>query len=214
MAITPFTNLPGRGQDASAFAARADNFIGAQLPRFVAEANALAVEMEQDVQSAAQAVALAQSASEAAQGMVDYKGEWSTLTGALAPPASVRHKGRLWVLTGALTNVALAEPGVDLTRWQSVNRGMIVANSNFAAFSGDDLVCPAATPVTITLPLGPSAGDYVGITRTGTGLVTVARNGSTIVNVADDVGIDTAGYRYVFLYTGGTWRISMEGVVA
>lgn len=214
MAITPFTNIPGRGQDASAFSARADDFLGRQLPRFVTEANALADEMEQDLQSAAQAAALAQSASEAAQGMVDYKGEWSALTGPLVPPASVRHKGRLWVLTASLPNVALAEPGVDLTRWQSVNRGMIVATSNFAALSGDDILAPSASAVTITLPLGPSAGDWVAVTRTGAGAVTVARNGSTIVNVADDVSIDKAGYRYVFVYAGGTWRISMEGVVA
>lgn len=214
MAITPFTNIPGRGQDPAAFAARADNFLGVQLPRFVTEANALADEMEQDLQSAVQAAALANATSEAAQGLVQYKGEWSSLTGPLAPPASVRHRGRLWVLTAALPNVALSEPGVDLSKWQSVNRGMIVATSNFAAFSGDDIVCPSASAVTITLPLGPSAGDYVAVTRAGTGAVTVARNGSTIINIAEDATVDKSGIRYVFVYAGGTWRVIMEGIVA
>lgn len=214
MPITQFTNLPGRGQDQSTFSARADHLLGVQLPRFVNEANDLAAEIDADVQTVIQVANIAQAAADSAQGVVSFKGDWSTLTGAMAPPASVRHRGRIWVLLASLPNVALAEPGVDLTRWQSVNRGMVAANSNFSAFSGDDVLCPASTAVTITLPQGPSAGDFVKVARAGTGGVTVVRNGATILNVADDFVIDRPDVRLAFMFTGTTWRISMEGILA
>lgn len=216
--ITPFTNLPSRGQDPDDFTASADHHLNVAIPRFANEANAMAEEMNADAlevaQAAAEARAAADLAAQAAEGLDNYRGEWSALSGPLTPPASVRHNGRFWLLISALPNVALAEPGVDVTAWQPVKRGAIVTAASVAALPGDDIVSTATSAVTVTLPAGPSAGDCVAITRVGGGLVTVARNGSTIGDVAQDEIIDMPRTRFVFIYAGGTWRISMEGLIA
>ena len=218
MAITPFTNIPGRGQDPGTFAARADNFLGVQLPRFVGEANALAGDVNDDATqaalAAAQAGAAAEMAGQAVEGLANFRGDWSGLSGPLSMPASVRHNGRFWLLTGSLPNVALSEPGVDVSKWQPVRRGAIVTAASVQALAGDDIVSTAATAITVTLPAGPSAGDTVSIVRMGAGLVTVARNGSTILNVADNLALDRQHWRLTLVYAGGTWRISLEGLTA
>ena len=152
MAITPFSNIPGRGQDPATFAARADNFLGVQLPRFQSEANGLAAEVDgratEAALSAAQATAASDMAGQAVAGLNNYRGEWASLSGALAVPASVRHRGRFWILTAALTNVALSEPGVDVTKWEPVRRGAIVTGASVAALAGDDIVSTASSAIT------------------------------------------------------------------
>ncbi|GAP38790.1 hypothetical protein ABXN37_27215 [Piscinibacter sakaiensis] len=55
----------------------------------------------------------AQSAQAIAQAAANNRGNWSSLTGALALPASVFHNGFFWVLLQSLANVATAEPGVS-----------------------------------------------------------------------------------------------------
>lgn len=218
MAITPFTNIPGRGQDPSTFAARADHFLGTQIPRFVGEANAMAEEMNDDAaqvaQAAAEARAAADTAAAAVAGLDNYRGEWSALSGPLTPPASVRHAGRLWLLSASLPNVALAEPGVDVTAWQPVQRGAIVTAASVAALPGDDIISTATSAVTVTLPAGPNAGDTVSVVRRGAGLVTVARNGSTILGAADNLILDRMHWRVALTFAGGTWTTSLEGLTA
>jgi hypothetical protein len=63
--------------------------------------------------------------------------------------------------------------------------------------------------LTITLPATPTVGNEVQIgvgTFTDT---TVARNGSNIMSLAEDLTIDTQYVNVAFLYVGGTvgWRI-------
>lgn len=228
MPITQFTNLPDRGQDQTTFVERANDFLGRQLPRFVTEANATAAAVNADAAAAdlsaqeanhsrieaEQFLFQSQAIHEAVLGMVDFKGDWSALSGPLAPPASVRHRGRIWVLTATLPNVALAEPGVHLGAWEPIRRGRQVISANYSAQSGDDVFYSGASAVTVSLPAGPSSGDYVAVTRAGDGAVTVAHNGSTIINVTDNVTIDRIKARFVFVFAGGTWRIIKEGGVA
>lgn len=64
---------------------------------------------EASYQNALHAVAMADSAA----GAANFKGAWSSLTGALNMPASVSHSGRLWLLTANLANVTTATPGVS-----------------------------------------------------------------------------------------------------
>ena len=61
---------------------------------------------------AAQQADLATLAAATAQATANFKGEWSALTGPLAKPAAVRHKGLFWVLLNGLANVASSEPSV------------------------------------------------------------------------------------------------------
>lgn len=54
-----------------------------------------------------------------AQAAANYKGQWSTLSGALNTPASVWHNGAYWGLLSNLANVATAQPGVS-SAWAAV----------------------------------------------------------------------------------------------
>ena len=218
MAITPFENIPGRGQDPSTFAARADDFIGIQLPRFVSEANVMAVEMAADASVVADAVSEAREAADTATLAVgavgNFKGDWNQLSGSLAPPASVRHKGRLWLLLRTLPNVTLAEPGVDVTAWQPAQSGAIVALYNVQALPGDDIIHTSDHVRRVFLPAGPSQGDTVTVVLVGPGRLIVDRSGGTILGVAEDMEIDRKNWRLRFMFTDGTWRVSLEGLVA
>ena len=69
-----------------------------------------------DAQTAANSAAASLTA---AQGVANYKGQWSTLSGALNVPASVWHQGRYWGLLSNLANVATAQPGVHAS-WAAV----------------------------------------------------------------------------------------------
>ena len=69
-----------------------------------------------DAQTAANSAAASLTA---AQGVANYKGQWSTLSGALNTPASVWHQGRYWGLLSNLANVATAQPGVHAS-WAAV----------------------------------------------------------------------------------------------
>lgn len=216
MTITQLSNTPLRGDPE--FNDKAADWNGRQLPRLVTEMNEAIVEVNDNTVSAAlsaaQAAAQADLAGAAVEGLGNYRGPWATLSGALTPPASVFHAGRFWLLTEAVTNIALSEPGVDVSKWVPVRRGAIVTAANTQALAGDDIVFNGSAAVTATLPAGPSSGDTVIITRTGTGLVTVARNGSTIYGLAENLLIDQRDWRIRLIFIGGTWRTSLEGLVA
>lgn len=55
----------------------------------------------------------AQTMAGQALASANFKGAWSSLTGALNMPASVSHSGKIWLLTANLANVATATPGVS-----------------------------------------------------------------------------------------------------
>jgi hypothetical protein len=119
--ITPLTPLPlpPTRQDPINFAARADAFLAA-LPDFQIELNILASELDsigsnatQSEINAAQSATDAQDAATAAGSFANYKGLWSSLTGALNKPASVKHNGKYWNLLNNLADVTASEPGVS-----------------------------------------------------------------------------------------------------
>jgi hypothetical protein len=80
------------------------------------------------------AIDAASQAAAAALGAANYKGEWSTLTGALAIPASVSHNDSVWLLTESVADVTAVEPGVDpewlaLTGASGASKGQAIAFS-------------------------------------------------------------------------------------
>lgn len=111
MPITPLPTPPTR-EDPSSFAQRADDFLAA-LPGFATQANALAVEVEADRAAVDSQTALVLPAASAALGAANYKGVWSSMSGAVALPASVYHAGRFWIALQAIANVATETPGVS-----------------------------------------------------------------------------------------------------
>ncbi len=122
MAITALPTPPSR-QDPANFSDRADAFLGA-LPTFTTEANALAADVNADeaTASAAAISATASAATAAASeanisALANFKGNWSSLTGALNKPASVFHNGTYWALLNNLADVTTSQPGVSAD-WQ------------------------------------------------------------------------------------------------
>ena len=84
--------------------------------------------------------------------------------------------------------------------------------SNYSASNGDRIIADTTGGTfTVTLPATPSLGDYILITD-GANFANinllVARNGSTIETVADDVLLDSSGTTFEFIYDGSTWQLT------
>lgn len=100
----------------------------------------------------------AASASEVAIGATNFKGLWSSLTGALAKPATVKHDGRFWLLLNNLADVTASEPSGSNADWTSLDAGTEVTQvitSNTTAVPGVRYII-SANGVTLT---GPAAGS-------------------------------------------------------
>lgn len=63
----------------------------------------------------------AQEARDAAMALVGFAGNWSDLTGALAPPATVYHRGAYWRLLNNVADVSSIEPAPGSSSWVFVS---------------------------------------------------------------------------------------------
>jgi collagen type VII alpha len=83
---------------------------------------------------------------------------------------------------------------------------------NYTLVDGDRIIADTSGgSFTVTLPATPSVGEYVQITDGAdfsNNSLTVARNGSTIEDVADDVILDLQGATFEFIYDGTTWHVT------
>jgi len=109
---------PPNSGDPANFDTRADTFLSS-LPTFQTQTNQLATDTynnalaASDFATAASDQAdLAALSAAAASAVSNFKGTWSSLSGALNKPATVLHNNKYWFLLNNLSNVALSEPGV------------------------------------------------------------------------------------------------------
>ena len=83
--------------------------------------------------------------------------------------------------------------------------------ANYTAASGERIpVNTSAGAVTITLPLSPADGDKIAIVDLGyaaTNAITMARNGETIMGVAEDMEITTDNISFELHYIIDDWRL-------
>jgi hypothetical protein len=126
VSITPLPDPPLRSDGPANFADNAEIFLS-QLPTFATEANALEANVNAKEASAVTQVSLATDQADAAAASAvtaadmatiataaaNYKGLWTSLTGALNMPASVYHNGAFWALNANLADVTTATPGVS-----------------------------------------------------------------------------------------------------
>lgn len=84
--------------------------VSAQEQANVATAQAVISTQQADI-SAQQALA-AKDQADAARSIANFVGDWSSLTGPLSKPATVRHKGSVYALLNNLADVTASEPGV------------------------------------------------------------------------------------------------------
>lgn len=106
----------------------------------------------------------AQTAASVALGASNFKGLWSSLSGALNKPACVKHNGRFWLLVNNLANVAASTPSDANADWVSLDAGAqpsAVITTNTTAVVGVRYRIAAAC--TLTLPTsGLLRGDFIG----------------------------------------------------
>lgn len=90
-----------------------------------------------------------------------------------------------------------------------------VINTTATATSGSGYICDTSVGAfTVTLPSSPSAGAIVVVSDAnsnwGTANLTVARNGTTIEDAAEDLVCDVDDLLITLLYTGTTWQVHAE----
>lgn len=155
--ITSLPTPPSRSDPVN-FAARGDVFLGA-LPTFATEANALSAEVNANAINAANSASFAglsatnaASSSQIALAAANFKGLWSSLTGSLSKPASVKHNNRFWLLLNNLSNVTTSQPGVSAD-WTATDVGSLIQNfsSSSTVAVGVRSVATVAG-ITLTIP--------------------------------------------------------------
>lgn len=137
MSITTLSALPtapNRTDQSSVFVARADAWVSA-LEDFTTEFNSNVADLNQVGTDAA----TASTAATTAAAHANYKGPWSSQTGAAAIPYSVSHGGKDYRLIAALADVTTVEPGVTSgweTYWEELTSGSL-AGLNAQSISAD-----------------------------------------------------------------------------
>ena len=211
MAITPLPTPPSR-QDPANFSDRADAFLGA-LPTFTTEANALATDVNAKQVTASAAAITAASAASAAvasevniSALANFKGTWSSLTGALNKPASVFHNGAYWALLNSLADVTTSQPGVSAD-WQVAGGAfpVVAINSNTTASPWTTYLIYGNC--TLTLPAISGNGKQVGvIVLNGVTSAVIARSGTDkIRNVNENMNVDNSPFSAILTDTGATY---------
>jgi len=171
MAITPLPTPPSR-DDPTNFATRADAFLGA-LPDFATEANALAVDVNEDAgiaSAAADAAAQTLDAPQWVSGTTYAQGVavWSPIT-----YVTYRRK-----IAGAGTT----DPSADPTNWEQVNR--TITNAQFKNGYSEDIFAISGT----TPALSPSNASIQTWTLSGNSTPTAGTwlTGQSITLMIDD----------------------------
>jgi hypothetical protein len=89
-----------------------------------------------------------------------------------------------------------------------------VANSAATLANGQAVFANTASgPFTLTLPAAPSLGTYVNIidaNNFSANNLTLARNGSTIEGLAENLVINIGGAAVTLVYNGSTWEVSTQ----
>lgn len=117
--ITALPNPPDP-DDRSNFNALAYPWSVAQQT-FATEVAAVATNVFNNATDAATSATSALASSTSAVAAANYKGAWSSLSGALAIPASVTHSNAVWLLTANVADVTAHTPGVS-GNWQVLHQ--------------------------------------------------------------------------------------------
>lgn len=132
----------------------------------------------------------AASASAAAIAAANYKGLWSSLTGALAIPASVFHASKVWMLTESVADVTAQVPGVS-SKWisltasaPSITRSARTSNTALGSADKGKLIDVTSGTFTQTFDASATLGDgwWCYLRNSGTGDITLDPNASETID--------------------------------
>ena len=101
------------------------------------------------------------------------------------------------------------DPSADATNWQlvDINRPIIQVNaSTYTAVAGFHYEIIYAGVCTLSLPATPGSGNAVEVTVSNAYDNILARNGSTIEALSEDMALDV--HHLVAKYSTSTWRVS------
>lgn len=213
--------VPQRTQSAVDFANNADDWLAYQAP-LAADYNSLAtyidgiaVTIDADATAAANSATAAANSEAVAVASANFKGTWSSLSGALNKPASVLHNDEYWQLLNNLADVTASEPSVT-GDWASTTVPNKVAPKTAGATLSTALPNELQDGSTFIMPLANSvaANSYVDIElpKTYSSFTpTVQRSGSDLFR--DETGTHTdilfEGATSIRLTSNGSneWRI-------
>jgi hypothetical protein len=131
---------------------------------------------------------------------------------------SVASSGNVTVTVGGTANVmTVSSVGTAITGTLSAsgnvsfNQTIISISANTTAISYASYVLTAS--LTLTLPASPSVGNWINFTnRSGTTTSVIARNGSNIMGLAENMTLNSLNARATLAYTGASqgWVIMNE----
>lgn len=132
---------------------------------------------------------------QAADAVSNYKGEWSSLTGALAKPATVSNGGAFWALVNNLANVASSQPSPSNADWRFVSGTRWLPTYTSSANIIPNAYSPVqatVSPVNMTL-VSMTAGDFVVVqnSQISTQTVTIVNTLYTIRGSAGSISSGT-----------------------
>jgi hypothetical protein len=126
------------------------------------------------------------------------------------------------LIRGANVQDNLISEGVEADSLSTAGQTVIVNSArNFQIVTADGTVGAGnvgtqlgvnttASPITITLPAAPSAGDVVSLVDShhqwGSNTCTVARNGNTIDGATSDLTLNQTAQQISLMYNGAGWR--------
>lgn len=213
---------PVRSDAPSDFAAKADAF-AASLVGFVGDVNASAAYIDKraidadagatasanSASAASQSKADAELARDAAQATANFKGAWSSLSGALAVPAAVLHNGQIWSLLVNLTNVAASEPGVT-TDWLAQGGLDASKTTDFTAARNSRYWLGSSLIVTLPAAASLPVGTFVELSKAqaATPIIQTTDGKQILVNGQSDTSVTyNLNARLLAVYNGTAWEI-------
>ena len=220
--VIPSLGSPPLTTDPANFDTRADTLYGTSLPAVITSTNTWSGQVNtvtgqintDKLAAAASAVTASGHASMAltyslnSAGSANFKGAWSSLTGALAKPASVSHNGRVWLLLNNLADVTLSEPGVT-DDWLATGVVMVEERTSNIELDSTSLgLIIKYTSGTFTQTFAPVAGLdtgwYVWLKNDGTGDITLDPNGTETISGLTSFVMYPGEMRLIVLNEAGT----------
>lgn len=195
MSITALPPPPQRGDAPELFAVRADALLGS-LPQLVTEFNAATDQIDADI-------GVANAAAEAAQDAA------ASLSSAAANAQSSANAAQASA-TAAQASETYAHAWADQAQiWATWNTAFVVTSTATSKTLANREHCVVtAAGATITLPAAPPSGAEVAISvQAGVLDTVVARNGKTIMGVAENMTIDSQNVTVTMRLVNDDWRI-------
>jgi len=184
-----------------------------QINDFTGKMNTLAVEIEDTAAQVASDKVYVEEIKTYVNDAINYKGEYdSTVTYALSDSVTLDN---LLYISKIDNNTAAIVPYESTAEWLfrgTVQKQIVTTSTDYTAANNLIIgVDTSSSQVTITLPSAPVDGDSVEVmdiaSMFSANPLTIARNGQTIMGLAEDMVVDTDNVSLTLLYINNDWRL-------